>query len=144
MTFNTEKLAEIAKPRSEEAKAKAQFRRDNREWIRMSQDIALSLHYYLRKSGMSQKDLAGKMMVSAAYVGKLLKGTENLTLETICKLQNAIGEELLSLAHPYIFKQVLKLSSYKHEFVNDVTSDKYTQTQVITGAFEMGKYELTA
>ena len=144
MTFNTEKLAEIAKPRSEDAKAKAQYRRDNREWIRMSQDIALSLHYYLRKSGMSQKDLAERMAVSAAYDGKLLKGNENLTLETICKLQNAIGEELLSLTHPYIFRQVLELSSNRHAFVNDVTSDKYTQTQVITGAFEMGKYELTA
>lgn len=144
MAFNVDKLAEIAKPRSVEAKAKAQFRRENREWIRMSQDIALSVHYYLRKSGMSQKDLAERMSVSAAYVGKLLKGTENLTLETICKLQNAIGEELLSLTHPYVFKQILELSSYRHAFINDVTSDKYTQTQVITGAFEMGKYELTA
>lgn len=144
MAFNTDKLTEMAKPRSEEAKAKAQFRRENREWIRMSQDIALSVHYYLRKSGMSQKDLAERMAVSAAYVGKLLKGTENLTLETICKLQNAIGEELLSLTHPYVFKQILELSSYRHAFINDVTSDKYTQTQVITGAFEMGKYELTA
>ena len=144
MAFNVDKLAEIAKPRSEEAKAKAQFRRENREWIRMSQDIALSVHYYLRKSGMSQKDLAERMAVSAAYVGKLLKGTENLTLETICKLQNAIDEELLSLTHPYVFKQILELSSYKHAFINDVTSDKYTQTQVITGAFEMGKYEHTA
>ena len=144
MAFNVDKLAEIAKPRSEEAKAKAQFRRENREWIRMSQDIALSVHYYLRKSGMSQKDLAERMAVSAAYVGKLLKGTENLTLETICKLQNAIDEELLSLTHPYVFKQILELSSYRHAFINDVTSDKYTQTQVITGAFEMGKYEHTA
>lgn len=144
MAFNVDELAKIAKPRSEEAIKRAQFRRENREWIRMSQDIALTLHYYLRKSGMSQSELAQKMNVSAAYVGKLLKGNENLTLETICKLQNAIGEELLSLTHPYVFKQILELSSYRQAFINDVTSDKYTQTQVITGAFEMGKYELTA
>lgn len=144
MAFNVDELAKIAKPRSEEAIKRAQFRRENREWIRMSQDIALTLHYYLRKSGMSQSELAQKMNVSAPYVGKLLKGTENLTLETICKLQNAIGEELLSLTHPYVFKQILELSSYRQAFINDVTSDKYTQTQVITGAFEMGKYELTA
>ena len=144
MAFNVDKLAEIAKPQSEEAKAKAHYRRENREWIRMSQDIALSVHYYLRKSGMSQKDLAEKMAVSAAYIGKLLKGNENLTLETICKLQNAIGEELLSLTHPYSFKQVLELSTYRSAFVNNVISDKYTQTQVVNGICEIENRELRA
>lgn len=144
MAFNVDELAKIAKPRSEEAIKRAQFRRENREWIRMSQDIALTLHYYLRKSGMSQSELAQKMNVSAPYVGKLLKGTENLTLETICKLQNAIGEELLYVTHPYIIKQVLEFTSYRNTFVNDVTSDRFTQTQVINGSFESWKYGQTA
>ena len=106
MGFNLDKLAEIAKPRSEKAKNMAQTRKDSREWLRMSQDIALSLHYYLRKANMAQKDLAEKMNVSPTYIGKLLKGQENLTLETICKLQIAIGQELVSTSLPYEYKEV--------------------------------------
>lgn len=90
MAFDLNKLAEVAKPRSEAAIERARLRRQNRDWIRMSQDIALFLHYYLRNSGMTQKELADKMGVSAVYVGKLLKGSENLTLETICKIQGVI------------------------------------------------------
>ena len=36
--------------------------------MRMSQEIALCLHYYLRKTGLTQKELADKMGVSAVYV----------------------------------------------------------------------------
>ena len=81
MAFNLDKLSEIAKSRSEEAIEKAQRRKAGRGWLRMSQDIALSLRYYLRKMNMTQKEFAEKMGVSPAYVGKLLKGQENLTLE---------------------------------------------------------------
>lgn len=102
MAFDLEKLAEMATPRSERAKDKARFRKENREWLRMSQDIALAVHYYLRKNGMSQKKLAERMGVSPAYIGKLLKDRENLTLETICKLQSSIGSTLISVAQPYV------------------------------------------
>ena len=50
---------------------------------------------------MSQKDLAEQMGVSPVYVGKLLKGGENLTIETICKLQRVIGEQLINVIKPY-------------------------------------------
>lgn len=61
----------------------------------------------LRTKEMSQKDLADKMGVSAAYVGKLLKGKENLTLETICKIQAALDENIINVTRPYMTKQVL-------------------------------------
>lgn len=102
MTFNTEKLSSVAKPRSKEATEQARFRKENREWLRMSQEIALCLHYYLRNTGMTQKELADKMGVSAVYVGKLLKGGENMTLETICKIQRVINENIVTVAKPYI------------------------------------------
>lgn len=110
MGFNLDKLAEIAKPRSENAKKMARMRKENREWLRMSQEIALSLHCYLRKMKMTQKDLAERMEVSPTYIGRLLKGQENLTLDTICRLQKVTGQELVSVVRPYEYKEVLTLA----------------------------------
>ena len=130
MAFNVNKLAEMAKPRSEDAKKRAIDRKENREWLRMSQDIALCLHYYLRNAGMSQKELAEKMGVSAVYVNKLLKGGENLTLETICKIQKAIGEELISVARPYITKNIVTFTLQQKFSPTAVNSEKYRGRQM--------------
>ena len=102
MAFNLDKLKEVAKPRSEAAKDRARFRKENREWLRMSQDIALNLHNYLCNTGISQRLFAEKMGVSPVYVGKLLKGGENLTLETISKIQKAMGKNIISVNKPYV------------------------------------------
>lgn len=105
MKPNLEKLSAMASARTEEAKMRAEKRKANRTWLKMSQDIALAIHYYLRKSGNTQKDLADKLGVSTAYVTKLMKGNENLTVETICKLQDALGEELVTVCRPYEYKE---------------------------------------
>ena len=110
MAFNLKKLDQIAVPRSEIAIEQAKTRLESREWIRMSQDIALCLHYYLRQAGLTQKDLAERMGVSATYIGKLLKGNENLTLETICKIQQVIGVKLISVLQPYAQTVAVSLS----------------------------------
>lgn len=63
--------------------------------------IALAIRYHLRKEGITQRAFADMLDVSPAYIGKLLKGNENLTLETICRVQSAIGENLISIHRPY-------------------------------------------
>lgn len=95
MTQNIDRLNAIAKPRSEKAKESARRRRENREWLRMSQDIAISVLGYLRRSGTTQKELAEKMGVAPAYISKLVKGQENLSLSTICRLQTVTGLTLI-------------------------------------------------
>ena len=130
MAFNFDKLTEIAVPRSEKAKSKAQFRKDNREWLSMSHEIALTLHYYLRTSGMTQKEFAEKLGVSAAYIGKVLKGNENLTLETICKLEKAIGAKFVTIETPYISHITIELPDKYFRFSDDaVSSDRYCEQQ---------------
>ena len=104
MAFDLNNLSQMAKSRPEEMKLKTTDRKKNREWLRISQDIALALHYYLRSMGITQKELAEKMQVSPTYVGKLLKGKENLTLETICNIQKVIGRTLISVSQPYEHK----------------------------------------
>lgn len=135
MAFNTEKLASIAKPQSEKEKEQARYRKENRDWLRMSQEIALCLHYYLRKAGLTQKELADKMGVSAVYVGKLLKGGENLTLETICKIQKVIGEDLVTVAKPYTCKMVISIPTWSKFSPDAINSDKFFGYQTLQNDF---------
>lgn len=69
----------------------------NDAWLERSSNIALLILGALQANGMSQKDLATKTGVSPQQVSKLLKGNENLTLETIAKLEAALGVVLLTL-----------------------------------------------
>ena len=101
MAINTERLKELAKPRDERAHQEFLERWEDKAWLTYSQDIALALHYYMRTSGLTQRELADKMGVMSVYVGKLLKGGENLTLETICKIQAVVGGKLINVEKPY-------------------------------------------
>ena len=101
MGFNFEKLNELANDRSREVIRKSEELERNRDWLRMSRMIALAIRYHLRKLEITQKTFADMLGVSPAYVGKLLKGNENLTLETICRVQTVIGEDLISIHRPY-------------------------------------------
>ena len=133
MNFNIETLNKIAKPRSEKAIERARLRKENREWLSLSQEIALAIHYYIRKAGLTQKELAEDLNVSPAYVGKLLKGGENLTLETICKIQRVIGERIISIAKPYLtitLTMQAYSSSNMHKFSPEAAkSEKYSERQ---------------
>lgn len=101
MNLDLDRLKALAQPREKIAREKAGERRKNRGWLKKSQDVALAIHYYLRTNGMSQKQFAEKMDVSAPYVAKLLRGTENLTLETIDKIEEALETEIVSISRPY-------------------------------------------
>ena len=48
--------------------------------------------------GLSQKELAERMGCTQQFVSLILKGKENLTLETISKLERVLGADLL--IHP--------------------------------------------
>lgn len=101
MGLNRQRLDAMAKPRPTENVRRAKERTENCEWMRMSQDIALGIHRYLRLTNTTQKEFAERMGVSPAYVGKLLKGRENLTLETIWKIQELIDVSFFSFPFRY-------------------------------------------
>ena len=77
---------------------KAQWRRENRRWLRYSGYIALRVIQRLDELSLSQKELAEKMNCSPQYVSKLLKGSENLTLDTISKLEECLDFDLIKSA----------------------------------------------
>ena len=110
MAVNLERLKALAKPRDERAHKEFLDSWGNNAWLTYSQDIALALHYYMRVQELTQRELAEQLGVSAVYVGKLLKGGENLTLETICKIQRVIGEQLISVNKPYENPSIIRLA----------------------------------
>ncbi len=74
----------------------AKQRQHDSDWLDISFQIALTILRYLRKNKISQKSIAEKMKCSPQYLSKILKGKENLTLETICKLQKILGISLIT------------------------------------------------
>ncbi|HYX05546.1 MAG TPA: helix-turn-helix transcriptional regulator [Bacteroidales bacterium] len=75
----------------------AQYRKENRYWLRKSQRIAIRVLTTLRERGMQQKELAERMGVSPQQISKIVKGNENLTLQTISKLEQILGITLFEI-----------------------------------------------
>jgi transcriptional regulator with XRE-family HTH domain len=76
---------------------KAKWRKENREWLLKSAKIAVRILMQLRAMEISQKELAEKISVSPQYINKIVKGQENLSLETINKLEKALGIKLIEV-----------------------------------------------
>lgn len=63
-------------------------------WLRHSQMIAIKMLNEMRRMNMTQKALADKLGCTQQYVSKILRGKENLSLETLCKIERALGIQL--------------------------------------------------
>ncbi|MDD4552559.1 MAG: helix-turn-helix transcriptional regulator, partial [Aminobacterium sp.] len=75
----------------------ANWYRQNNGWLKQSSKIAFRILSELDEKGLSQKELALRMNVSPQYVSKIVKGKENLSLETIWKIEEALGITLISV-----------------------------------------------
>lgn len=91
-----DKLSKITKrdasyPSSKETDARL------KPWLRYySSSIARRILSALEEKGMSQVNLAELLDISPQQVSKIVKGHENLTLESIYNLSNALGLELIT------------------------------------------------
>ena len=69
---------------------KAEWRLQNKSWLRHSQHIAMLMLDKMEEMDMTQKQLAELMGCSQQYVSKVLKGRENLSLETMAKIEDSL------------------------------------------------------
>lgn len=92
-------------------------KRENKEWLDISFKIALKILRFLRKEGMTQKELAGQLGFSPQYMSKVLKGKENLTLETIVKIQNVIRVELIHVPDSLVQSKCEEKGKQKSELL---------------------------
>jgi len=70
--------------------------------------IAIHIGNQLEAKGISQKTLAAKLQVSPQYISRLLKGKQNLSLETITALELALDTSLVSIAPVVMPYQIIE------------------------------------
>ena len=92
---NTEILNRLTENENSGFIERARKKSQDAPWLRKSTRIAVRVLSRLKELGMSQKELAEILKVTPQYVSKIVKGNENLTLETICGLEIALGITLI-------------------------------------------------
>ena len=70
-------------------------KQDKKDWAEYSQSIAAAMSKRMTELGLTQQMLAEKMNCTQQYISKVLKGKKNMSLETICKIENALGIEII-------------------------------------------------
>lgn len=62
-----------------------------------SQAIAVAMSKRMAELGLSQQKLADKMNCTQQYISKVLKGKKNMSLETICKIEQVLNIEIIRI-----------------------------------------------
>lgn len=101
MSKATEIINELASGEQSAWLEDANWQSENRDWLDKSFRIAVRILREIRRqkplNGMTQKKLAEEMGVSAQHINKIVKGKENLTLETISKIEAVLGISLFEV-----------------------------------------------
>lgn len=92
-----EKLDSIASKQPSKWHEESDSRLRNKKTFSYSQQVAVRILRTLREKGLKQKDLADILKVAPQTVNKWVKGSENFTLDTITKIEAALGIKLISI-----------------------------------------------
>ncbi|MCR5851744.1 MAG: helix-turn-helix transcriptional regulator [Bacteroidaceae bacterium] len=84
----------------------AEWRRDNWSWLQHSQKIAVKVLMQMKQEGLTQKALAERMNCTQQYVSKILKGQENLSLDILSRLEDALGICLIYDSHVVSYPKI--------------------------------------
>jgi ribosome-binding protein aMBF1 (putative translation factor) len=89
------KIAELAsKNPPSKWREQLEYDKKNRFWLKMSSNVAMAILETLDQTKVSKTELAKRMNVSLEEVNKIVKGQENLNIETISKIELALGIKL--------------------------------------------------
>ena len=104
----------------------AQWRRDNEYWLKYARHITLQVLRAMGDQSITQVELAKRMGCTQQYVSNLLKGSSNMTLETIARLENALGIDLVKSALTYVSGYSSSVPS-RPQYLNDSAGEKLDQ-----------------
>lgn len=86
---------QVKTPGNKQMLKDVEFLRKNQDWLPYSTAIAIRVLHRMKALGVTQKQLAESLGCTQQYISVLLKGRENLTLETIAKLEKALHFDLI-------------------------------------------------
>lgn len=112
-----------------EWKESARFRETNEAWLDKSAEIALMVLRALRSKNMTQKDLAEKLNISAQQISKIVQGKENLTLETISKLENALQIKLVEMPAYTYQPQIVPTKWLKYPLMEETITSNLNEME---------------
>lgn len=101
---------------------KAKYRKANESWLDISFDIAIYVMSVLKTNKelgikpKTQKDLAELLDCTPQYVNKILKGTEKLQIDTICKIENILKIKLIEITNFKIEDYISKINKQEPYF----------------------------
>lgn len=126
MSTAKEKLNKITSKEISSWKEEATERKKSINWSNRSFKIAVRILREIRTqkavNGMTQKKLASEMGVSPQYINKVIKGKENLTLETISKIEAVLGITLIEIP-TFEASQMLTINTFRAaSALNRITS----------------------
>ncbi len=92
-------LNNFSKPESKNARWKkvAKWNRKHAESLEDFIVIATRIAQTLKAKGMTQKELAGKLGVSPQALTRIMKGRQNLTLQSIRKIEKVLDISLITI-----------------------------------------------
>jgi len=106
----------------------AKWRKENEAWLDISFKIAVKVLSALKANKAkgvypkSQKELAEALDCSPQYISKLLKGKQRLGIDTITKVGNIMGLQLLTVPEEEVYNEDLMSSDDK--FILDINIEK--------------------
>ncbi|MBQ8868009.1 MAG: helix-turn-helix transcriptional regulator [Bacteroidaceae bacterium] len=102
MQQTIEKLRGHASDAPSRWREEAMKRRENKVWLRYSQMIAMKMLDRMERLNLTQKEVAERMGCSQQYVSKVLRGKENLSLETLSRIEDALQIQLIYETEPVV------------------------------------------
>jgi len=115
---NKEKFLALVSKEETKTVERAKARLAKKSYSKLSNQIAFEILERLDALQWKQVRLAEEMKVSPQQVNKWVKGNENFTLETLVKLSEVLGVELIGIAP--------KKSAKKGEEITIISSEEYT------------------
>lgn len=90
MTMNTEKFDQLVS-------SDVSVWHTHKDWQEKAFNIALRIVSHMRTNKISQVQLANTMSMKAQSLNRIVQGKENLTLETICRIEKALQISIIEV-----------------------------------------------